>query len=186
MKHDPSATETFAETHVRRLEAMRRLTGGAERSPDGSWTIAPDHLERVAAYEAARLRDRPVAVTILSFEQLDRLVDADAATWLDRELVAPAPELLRDAGFGHEAHDAHHARQRHQLVDRTRARRAVDFVNWVWRMLWPDESLVCPKYGCSGHEQRPRSQGTDILTAAVGPKCGIVRFRSGSDARMFT
>jgi type IV secretory pathway VirD2 relaxase len=41
LRHDRSATESFAETHVRRLEAMRKLTSGVEREPDGSWTIAP-------------------------------------------------------------------------------------------------------------------------------------------------
>lgn len=50
LAHDPSASERFAESHVRRLEAMRRAGGGVERAANGSWTIAPDHLERVAAY----------------------------------------------------------------------------------------------------------------------------------------
>jgi hypothetical protein len=48
------------------------------------------------------LRDRPVAVDILSPLPLDRLVEADAATWLDREAMADAPLPLRDAGFGRE------------------------------------------------------------------------------------
>ncbi|PNB33425.1 hypothetical protein C1X73_38365, partial [Pseudomonas sp. FW305-130] len=59
LRHDPSATEAFAETHVRRLEAMRRLTGGVTLEADGSWIIAPDHLDRAAAYETARAKDRP-------------------------------------------------------------------------------------------------------------------------------
>lgn len=54
LKHDPTATEAFAQAHVRRLEAMRRLTGGAERAPDGSWTIAPNHIDCATEYEAAR------------------------------------------------------------------------------------------------------------------------------------
>lgn len=115
LKHDPGASEQFAQTHIRRLEAMRRLTSGVEREADGSWNIAPDHLDRVAAYERARLRDRPVAVTLLSPHRLDRLVDADAATWLDREFVAPVPEPLRDAGFGHEVREAQ-ARRRQWLI----------------------------------------------------------------------
>lgn len=103
LRHDPSATEAFAETHVRRLEAMRRLTRNVEREPDGSWVIAPDHLARAAAYEMARASDRPVAIDMLSSQSLDKLVGADAATWLDKELVAVSPEPLRDAGFGHDA-----------------------------------------------------------------------------------
>lgn len=115
LRHDPTATEGFAETHVRRLEAMRRTAGIVERQPSGRWTIAPDHLDRVETYEAARLRDRPVAITLLSKQPLDRLVDADAATWIDRELVSGTPEPLRDAGFGHDLRNAQ-ARRRRWLV----------------------------------------------------------------------
>jgi type IV secretory pathway VirD2 relaxase len=115
LRHDPNASEGFAKTHVRRLEAMRRLTRGVEREADGTWIIAPDHLERAAAYEAARAKDRPVTVEILSPLPLEKLVDAGAATWLDRELVASAPEPLRDAGFGHDARRAQ-ARRRQWLV----------------------------------------------------------------------
>ncbi|MEV5023075.1 relaxase/mobilization nuclease and DUF3363 domain-containing protein [Sphingobium sp. LMA1-1-1.1] len=115
LRHDPTATQAFAETHVRRLEAMRRTAGIVEREPSGRWIIAPDHLERVAAYEAARLRDRPVVITTLSAQPLDRLVEADAATWIDRELVSGAPEPVRDAGFGHDLRAAQ-ARRRQWLV----------------------------------------------------------------------
>ncbi|MBB5986535.1 relaxase/mobilization nuclease RlxS [Sphingobium lignivorans] len=115
LRHDPSATEAFAESHVRRLEAMRRLTKAVEREPDGAWIIAPDHLDRAAAYEAARARDRPIAVETLSHLPLEKLVDADAATWLDRELVAPTPEPLRDAAFGQDAVQAQ-ARRRQWLM----------------------------------------------------------------------
>lgn len=115
LRHDPSATEAFAETHVRRLEAMRRLTGGATREADGTWVIAPDHLDRAAAYEAARAKDRPVSVETLSPQPLEKLVGIEAATWLDRDLVAPNSEPLRDAGFWHDAREAQ-ARRRQWLV----------------------------------------------------------------------
>jgi type IV secretory pathway VirD2 relaxase len=115
LRHDPTATQAFAETHVRRLEAMRRISGIVEREPSGHWIIAPDHLERVAAHETARRRDRPVAITMLSPRPLDRLVDAEAATWIDRELVSGAQEPVRDAGFGHDLRDAQ-ARRRQWLV----------------------------------------------------------------------
>ncbi|MBV9288846.1 MAG: DUF3363 domain-containing protein, partial [Hyphomicrobiales bacterium] len=45
LQHDPAASEAFAATHVRRLEAIRRTTGAVERERDGTWTIAHDHLE---------------------------------------------------------------------------------------------------------------------------------------------
>lgn len=115
LRHDPTATQAFAETHVRRLEAMRRISGIVEREPSGRWLIAPDHLDRVAAHEAARLQDRPVAITMLSAQPLDRLVDAEAATWIDRELVSGAPVPARDAGFGHDLREAQ-ARRRQWLV----------------------------------------------------------------------
>jgi type IV secretory pathway VirD2 relaxase len=115
LRHDPTATEAFAETHVRRLEAIRRLTGGVTREPDGSWIIAPDHLDRAAAYEAARARDRPVIVETLSPAPLEKLVDADAAIWIDRGLVATGAVPLRDAGFGHDLRNAQ-AQRRQWLI----------------------------------------------------------------------
>jgi len=115
LRHDPSATEAFAETHIRRLEAMRRLTGGVEREPDGTWIIADDHLDRAAHYEAARAKERPVTVETLSPQPLETLVEAGAATWLDRELIAVDPVPLREAGFGQETRAAQ-ARRRQWLI----------------------------------------------------------------------
>ena len=91
------------------------MTGGVERHADGSWTIAADHLDHAAAYEAARAHERPVTVKMLSARPLEALIAADAATWLDRELVASQPEPLRDAGFGHAVRDAQ-AQRRQWLV----------------------------------------------------------------------
>ena len=111
LRHDPSATEAFAETHVRRLEAMRRVSGNVVREPSGQWVIAGDHLERAAAHEAKLLRDRPVAVEILSAQPLSRLVRTEAATWLDRNLVAADPAVPREAGFGGDLRDAQDRRR---------------------------------------------------------------------------
>lgn len=115
LRHDPSATVGFAETHVRRLEAMRRMTAGVERSADGTWTIAPDHLERAAKFELRQARDRPVVVRTLSAFPIDRQLEADGATWIDRELVAAEPEMLRDSGFGRDVREAQ-ARRRQWLL----------------------------------------------------------------------
>jgi len=125
LRHDPTATADFAETHVRRLEAMRRLGGKVEREPDGTWTIAPDHLERAASYERARARSAPVVVETLSTLPLDRQVAADAATWLDRELIADEPEPLRDGGFGREVRQALD-RRRQWLIEQGLARQEQD------------------------------------------------------------
>jgi type IV secretory pathway VirD2 relaxase len=115
LRHDPAATEAFAETHIRRLEAMRRLTHGVTREADGTWVVAPDHLDRAATYEAVRAKERPVTIETLSPQPLEKQVGAEAATWLDRELVAADPVPLRDAGFGHDAREAQ-ARRRQWLV----------------------------------------------------------------------
>lgn len=106
LKHDPSASQAFAETHVRRLEAMRRLAGNVERQPDGAWVIADDHVSRAAEYEKILARDKPVTVETLSPVSLEQLGHADAATWLDRELAADDPVPLRDAGFGRDVRAA--------------------------------------------------------------------------------
>jgi len=106
LRHDRSVTQAFAETYVRRLEAMRRAGAGVAREPDGSWIIATDHIDRAAAYEARRHRDQPVAVETLSTQPLDQLRDADAATWIDRELASHAPLPIWDAGFGREVRAA--------------------------------------------------------------------------------
>ena len=121
LRHDPSATQAFAETHVRRLEAMRRAGAGVEREADGTWTIPMDHVDRAAAYEARRHRDQPVEVETLSARPLDQLREADAPTWVDRELASRTPLPIRDAGFGRDVRAAMAGRQQwlveQQLAD---------------------------------------------------------------------
>jgi hypothetical protein len=95
---------------------MRRLTGSPEREPSGSWRITPDHLERAAAYEAARQRARPVTLTLLWAGPLEQAVAADAATWLDQRLLAPGQEPAREAGFGAELRSAE-SRRRQWLIE---------------------------------------------------------------------
>lgn len=105
LHHDPQATERFADMHVRRLEAIRRVSGSVEREADGTWIIARDHLDRVAAYERAIASNSPVIINTLSAQSLDTLPFHNGATWLDRELVAERPiELQR--GFGADVRKA--------------------------------------------------------------------------------
>ena len=117
LQHDATASERFAESHVRRLEAMRRGARNVERDPDGSWIITPDHLDKVEAFEARQLRDRPVTVEALSAVPLDKLPGAEAATWLDRELIAASPVPLRDVGFGHEVRAAQAMRRQWLITE---------------------------------------------------------------------
>jgi type IV secretory pathway VirD2 relaxase len=129
LRHDPSASESFAETHVRRLEAIRRATHGVTREADGTWIISADHLDRAAEYERQQAKAVPVVVQTLSSLPLERQIGADGATWLDHELLSATAnsELLRDAGFGKEVHDALVLR-RLWLVDEGLAREDQDRV----------------------------------------------------------
>lgn len=134
LHHDPTASATFAEAHVRRLEAIRRVTGGVERQTDGTWIIAPDHLEHAMAYERWQAKDAPMVVQTLSTLPLDRQIGADGATWLDRELVAEAPVPLRGSGFGREVRDAL-ARRRQWLIEQELAREEQDRIVYRANML---------------------------------------------------
>src|SRR3546814_15618079 len=96
---------------------MRKIGRGVERGPDGNWIITPDHLDKVEKFEARRLRDRPVTVETLSAVPLDKLPAVEAATWLDRELVADAPTPVRDAGFGREVRTAQTARRQWLIAE---------------------------------------------------------------------
>jgi type IV secretory pathway VirD2 relaxase len=121
LHHDPTARQAFAEAHVRRLEAMRRAGVRVAREADGTWIIAPDHLERVAAFERAQARRAPVVVETLSTVSLERQGAAEGATWLDCELLAGVPVITRDAGFGREVREAL-ARRRQWLIEQEMAR----------------------------------------------------------------
>jgi type IV secretory pathway VirD2 relaxase len=110
LQHDASASEEFAQTHVRRLEAIRRGSGGADRQPDGSWIIASDHLERVEAHERNQAERRPVRIEMLSTKPPEQLLRHDGVTWLDREIVSEDPTPL-ERGFGADVRQAIRQRQ---------------------------------------------------------------------------
>ena len=101
--YDPQAGAEFITAHVRRLEAMRRVAGLAERKADGSWTIAKDHAERGATFDQDRAGPK---VELLSAVPLEDLAKRRARTWLDRELVADSPTPAHDSGFGQNVQKA--------------------------------------------------------------------------------
>jgi type IV secretory pathway VirD2 relaxase len=117
---DPGASAEFIQTHVRRLEAMRRL-GLAERLADEGWQVGPDHLDRAARFEEMNRLQRPVRMTVLSWQNLEALPGAVGATWLDRQLVAKAPEAIAPTGMGSEVGASLRAR-RQWLLDQGLAR----------------------------------------------------------------
>ena len=106
LRHDPTASEAFAATHVRRLEAIRRATGAVGRERDGGWTIAPDHLDRVRDYEQRLAQARPVAIETLSSVPIERQIGAEGATWLDRQLTCEVSHERADYGFGRDVRRA--------------------------------------------------------------------------------
>lgn len=118
LRHDPQASEAYATSHIRRLEAMRRAGAGPERQADGSWTIPSDHLARAEDFAQRQQRDRPIALSILSSRQVGDLATIEAPTWLDRELVSSATSPARDAGFGREVRGALAARRQWLIEQR--------------------------------------------------------------------
>jgi hypothetical protein len=113
--HDPTASDRFVQTHVRRLEAIRRSTGTVERELDGTWKITPDHVERALDYEGRRAAREPVRIEPLAAIALEQMPLRNGITWLDED------EGLSDAhgptgSFGSKVADAMR-RRRQWLVE---------------------------------------------------------------------
>jgi type IV secretory pathway VirD2 relaxase len=161
LEHDPTATEEYAKTHVRRLEAMRRLTQGVEREPDGTWIIAPDHLDRATEYERERGKASPMIIRQLSHLSLERQLESDGATWLDRELVASGPIPVRDAGFGWEVRDAQ-ARRQQWLIAQGLARQERD------RVIYRSDLINTLQKRELGHVARQLSQELGLTYVEAG------------------
>jgi type IV secretory pathway VirD2 relaxase len=107
---DPKASGEYIQTHVRRLEAMRRQNL-VERSSSGDWSVGADHLERAGQFEAAQRSQSPARITVLSWQSLDELPGASGATWLDKQLVARSPEMIASTGLGSEFEGALRSRR---------------------------------------------------------------------------
>ncbi|MFA4994125.1 MAG: relaxase/mobilization nuclease RlxS [Bdellovibrionales bacterium] len=134
LRHDPRATEDYAKTHVRRLEAIRRGTGAVTREPNGTWIIAPDHLDHVAEYERAQAKNAPVIVNKLSNLPLEQQINKDGATWLDKGLISGHFEPTRDIGFGRDVREAMGRRQQ-WLVEQGLAQKEQDRIVYRSNML---------------------------------------------------
>lgn len=103
---DPTATEAYATTHVRRLEAVRRATGGVERLADGSFQVGSEYLDTADLHERLRTDQQPARIEVLSLEPPQRQVRLQSFTWLDKELASEAPQPLAPSGFGRTVSDA--------------------------------------------------------------------------------
>jgi type IV secretory pathway VirD2 relaxase len=104
IERDGGDPEAYIRSHVRRLEALRRA-GHVERIDADHWRIPKDLAERGVAYDQSR-GGPGLAVRTLSTLDLEHQIGSNGATWLDRELVARTPTMLREDGFGREVADA--------------------------------------------------------------------------------
>jgi len=113
--HDPSAAPEFIRAHVRRLEALRRMSI-VRRFADGSWEIPDDFCDRIAERQKAAGR-YPGQINTLSSFSLERQVNAEGATWLDRQLVSSDQLSARDSRFSKAASVALQRRQDHLIEE---------------------------------------------------------------------
>ena len=104
--------EGYVDSHVRRLEALRRA-GIAERIDADQWRIPEDFESRAATYDPGR--NRQASIRVVSTVELEKQIGADGATWLDRRLVTPDASDLTPAGFGQQVREAMDQRREHHI-----------------------------------------------------------------------
>lgn len=173
LRADPAVTDDFAQTHVRRLEALRRARAGVERLADGAWSIAPDHVDRVLAVERRRAQAAPVVIETLSAIPIEKQTTVIGATWLDRQLVVEAAEPLRDAGFGREVRAAL-AQRRQWLLAQNLAREADGRIAYRSGLLGHLEGLELAQAGAA----LGRDDGLQYRAARTGERIeGVLKGR---------
>jgi type IV secretory pathway VirD2 relaxase len=118
--------DAFVDTHVRRLEALRRA-GIVERASANCWLIPENFEVRARAHDAGR--GRTTSIRVLSCCDLNEQVKSDGATWLDRRLVGRDKSPLVMSGFGVEVRKALDQRA-DELVRQGHASRTTD---GAWR-----------------------------------------------------
>jgi hypothetical protein len=93
--------------------AARRWAGIVERIDADHWRLHEDFENRAAAYDAGR--NRQLNIRVLSTFDLERQIEADGATWLDRRLVGRGRGDLVAAGFGQDVQHAMDRRREHLI-----------------------------------------------------------------------
>jgi hypothetical protein len=101
--------ERHVQSHVRRLEALRRA-GIVERLDADRWSIPSDLPERGLAYDRQRF-GKGLRIDELSHLPLDRQVRHEGATWLDRTMLDSGRETTPYTGFGGDVRAAWEARK---------------------------------------------------------------------------
>jgi type IV secretory pathway VirD2 relaxase len=102
--------ERHVQSHIRRLEALRRA-GIVERLDADRWSIPANLPERGLAYDRQRFGKDP-RIDELSHLPLDRQVRHEGATWLDRTMIGGRRETMPHSGFGGDVRTAWEARKR--------------------------------------------------------------------------
>ncbi len=100
---NPPAT---VETHVRRLEALRRA-GAVERMADDLWKIPADLMQKAQQHDARKTAGR--VIELRSHLPIEQQVRAVGATWLDRNLVGDGG--VANQGFGAQVRGAMRSRR---------------------------------------------------------------------------
>jgi type IV secretory pathway VirD2 relaxase len=109
--HDPTATHDYIETHVRRLEALRRGGVAVERLTDRDWAVPANYLDQALEHEKRAARASPVRIQMLAVQTLEQQATAYAPSWLDRQLRGEEPIQVAKHGYGAEVHQAMVRRQ---------------------------------------------------------------------------
>ena len=166
---DPTASERFVRAHVRRLEALRRGKAGVEREADGSWKIAPDHVERARQYERARAAREPVRVDLLSALRLEEMPNHNGITWLDEDTSLTHPSRL-GGRFGAKVAEALGQRQQWlveqgladqpDMLEQLRARELQRIARQLSRELGLKYEEVAPGDPIEGIYRRPVQVGS--------------------------
>lgn len=86
-----------------------------ERIDADQWRIPDDFEARAAVYDAGR--NARANIRILSTFDLERQIESDGATWLDRRLVGAGASDLSSSGFGERVREAME-RRCETLIDR--------------------------------------------------------------------
>jgi type IV secretory pathway VirD2 relaxase len=155
---DPDA---FILSHVRRLEALRRA-GHVERIDSDHWKIPADIAERGIAYDAPS-EPKDFTIRTLSTLDLERQINSDGATWLDREMVSDKRTPMHRSGFGLEAKDAL-LRRAERLVEMGLAYDVGDKINIPLRTIGVLERQEVARVG----QQIAAERGLTFTPAVVG------------------
>ena len=103
-------SENYIQSHVRRLEALRRANL-VRRFSDGSFDIPDDYLDKVEQYQNIQAQKSPLNVVVKSQFSLDVQVTSSGATWLDKDLVSRDKLYTSNTGYGSEVESALKRRQ---------------------------------------------------------------------------